>query len=113
MHIDVIRDFNGAVVYSNLLSYPMGCHLHLVFTKVLKPVYAHLRQLGHIAAGYIDDSFIMALSYDSCIDSRPAKLGRVKTSRFTRTTKMRHPSTYDDAKCATRAAVTNIHVYQY
>ena len=26
-----------------------------VFTKVLKPVYAHLRQLGHITAGYIDD----------------------------------------------------------
>ena len=37
--------------------------------------------------------------------ARPAKLGRVKTSRFKRTTKMRHPSTYDDA--------TNIHVYQY
>ena len=28
---------------------------------------------------------------------RPAKLGRVKTSRFKGTTKMRHPSTYDDA----------------
>ena len=26
---------------------------------------------------------------------------------------MRHPSTYDDAQCATRDAVTNIHVYQY
>ena len=48
-----------------------------------------------------------------CIATRPAKLGRVKTSRFTRTTKMRHPSTYDDAQCATRDAVTNIHVYQY
>ena len=36
--------------------------------------------------------------------ARPAKLGRVKTSRFTRTTKMRHPSTYDDAKCAMRDA---------
>ena len=48
-----------------------------------------------------------------CLHPRPAKLGRVKTSRFTRTTKMRHPSTYDDAKCATRDAVTNIHVYQY
>ena len=40
-----------------------------VFTKVLKPVYAHLRQLGHITAGYIDDSFIMASSYDECMNS--------------------------------------------
>ena len=40
-----------------------------MFTKVLKPVYAHLRQLGHITAGYIDDSFIMASSYDECVNS--------------------------------------------
>ena len=39
---------------------------------------------------------------DETVVPRPAKLGRVKTSRFMR----RHPSTYDDA--------TNIiHVYQY
>ena len=37
-------------------------------------------------------------SLDQSYRSRPAKLGRVKTSRFTRTTKMRHPSTYDDAR---------------
>ena len=47
------------------------------------------------------------------LHSRPAKLGRVETSRFTHTTKMRHPSTYDDTRHATRDAVTNIHVYQY
>ena len=40
-----------------------------VFTKVLKPVYAHLRQRGHITAGYIDDPFIMASSYDECVNS--------------------------------------------
>ena len=40
-----------------------------IFTKVLKPVYAHLRQLGHITCGYIDDSFIMGDTYDTCLTS--------------------------------------------
>ena len=37
-----------------------------IFSKVLKPVYAHLRQLGHVACGYIDDSIFMAQTFDSC-----------------------------------------------
>ena len=40
-----------------------------IFTKVLKPVYAHLRQLGFIASGYIDDSSLMADSYDTCSEN--------------------------------------------
>ena len=40
-----------------------------IFTKILKPVYAHLRQQGHIACGYIDDSFITANSYINCANS--------------------------------------------
>ena len=37
--------------------------------KNLKPVYAHLRQLGHIACGYIDDYFIMSDTYINCLNS--------------------------------------------
>ena len=40
-----------------------------IFTKVLKPVYDHLRKLGFVASGYIDDSFLMADSYDTCFDN--------------------------------------------
>ena len=40
-----------------------------IFTKILKPLFAHLRQLGHITCGYIDDSFIMGDSYDTCLAS--------------------------------------------
>ena len=40
-----------------------------IFKKILKPVYAHLRQLGHIACGYIDDSFIMSDTYINCLNS--------------------------------------------
>ena len=39
------------------------------FTNILKPVYAYLRQRGHIVSWYIDDSFIMSNSLDSCVDS--------------------------------------------
>ena len=52
--------FQFAVLPNRLSSAPR------VDTKVLKPVYAHLRQRGHITAGYIDDSFIMASSYVWC-----------------------------------------------
>ena len=40
-----------------------------LFTNILKPVYAHLRLLGHLACGYIDDSIFMAHTFDSCQDS--------------------------------------------
>ena len=38
------------------------------FTKILKPIYAHLRQQGHIVSGYIDDSFLMSQTFDQCND---------------------------------------------
>ena len=34
-----------------------------LFTKILKPVYAHLRLLGHLACGYIDDSIFSQVHY--------------------------------------------------
>ena len=40
-----------------------------LFTKILKPIYAHLRLLGHLACAYIDDSIFMAQTFDSCQDS--------------------------------------------
>ena len=39
------------------------------FTKILKPVYAYLRRLGVVASGYIDDSFLMAESYNDCYNN--------------------------------------------
>ena len=34
-----------------------------IFTKILKPVHAKLRQQGHIIFGYIDDSYLQGASY--------------------------------------------------
>ncbi|PFX20474.1 hypothetical protein AWC38_SpisGene15072 [Stylophora pistillata] len=36
------------------------------FTKLLKPVYSHLGQLGHLSASRIDDSYLQGDDYDDC-----------------------------------------------
>ena len=37
-----------------------------VFTKLLKPVYSHLRLKGHVSSGYLDDSFLEGDAYGAC-----------------------------------------------
>ena len=37
-----------------------------VFTKLLKPVYASLRQKGHLNIGYIDDSYLQGDTVEDC-----------------------------------------------
>ena len=37
-----------------------------LFTKLMKPVYASLRMLGHKSSGYIDDSLLLADTYVEC-----------------------------------------------
>ena len=37
-----------------------------IFTKILKPVFAHLRSLGHIYMSHIDDSLLIGYDYKSC-----------------------------------------------
>ena len=36
------------------------------FTKLMKPVFATLQQLGHLSSGYIDDSWLMGPVWDDC-----------------------------------------------
>ena len=37
-----------------------------LFTKILKPVYAMLRQRGHLNVGYIDDSYLQGENREDC-----------------------------------------------
>ena len=37
------------------------------FTKLLKPVYSTLRNLGHRSVAYIDDSYLQADTYELCV----------------------------------------------
>ncbi|XP_068738744.1 uncharacterized protein [Montipora capricornis] len=40
-----------------------------IFTKILKPVYAHLRVLGHTCMGHIDDSLLIAQNPNDCVNN--------------------------------------------
>lgn len=40
-----------------------------IFTKILKPVYAHLRSIGHTCMGHIDDSLLVGQTFSSCQDN--------------------------------------------
>ena len=37
-----------------------------LFTKLMKPVYATLRGMGHLNVGYIDDSLLISDAFDEC-----------------------------------------------
>ena len=36
-----------------------------IFTKIVKPVYAHLRSIGHMSMGHIDDSLFIGQNFNS------------------------------------------------
>ena len=37
-----------------------------LFTKLLKPVYTHVRPIGHICMGHIDDSLLVGYEFTAC-----------------------------------------------
>ena len=37
-----------------------------LFTKLMKPVFASLRERGHLSSGYLDDSLLVGYSYTEC-----------------------------------------------
>lgn len=45
-----------------------------LFTKLLKPVYASLRKLGHKSVGYIDDSLLCGESLNECTENIQATM---------------------------------------
>ena len=40
-----------------------------VFTKILKPIFASLRERGYISTAYIDDSCLQGKTYSECKDN--------------------------------------------
>ena len=43
----------------------LACALRL-FTKIMKPVFGHLRSLGYLSVIYIDDSYLQGQIYEEC-----------------------------------------------
>ncbi|XP_068704131.1 uncharacterized protein [Montipora foliosa] len=40
-----------------------------IFTKLLKPAYAYLHNLGHLSLGYLDDSYLQGDTYGECMQN--------------------------------------------
>ena len=54
-----------------------------IFTKIIKPIYAHLRKLGDILNRYLDDSYLLGYTYDQCVDNINETLAVMRTFGFT------------------------------
>ena len=66
----------GAQLYK-YIALPNGlCSAPRIFTKLMKPVYSVLRARGLISRGYLDDSFLLGMSYEQC------KMNVNKTSKL-------------------------------
>ena len=57
--------FKGQLYQFTCMPNGLACAPRL-FTKLLKPVYGHLRAQGLLSVGYIDDSYLQGYSYDDC-----------------------------------------------
>ena len=40
-----------------------------LFTKIIKPVFRHLRSLGYLSVIYIDDSYLQGQKYEECCNN--------------------------------------------
>ena len=52
------------------------------FTKLLKPVFAHLRQQGHISTAFLDDFLLLAESELACVDNIQATVQLLRSLGF-------------------------------
>jgi len=53
------------------------------FTKLLKPVFATLRELGYLSVIYIDDSFLTGDTYEECLENVKATIKLLVDLGFT------------------------------
>ena len=60
--------FKGKIFQYTCLANGISCAPRL-FTKLLKPVYATLRQLGHSNSGFIDDSLLVSDTFSECTEN--------------------------------------------
>jgi len=68
------------------------------FTKLLKPVYANLRIMGHISAPYLDDSYLQGETLSDCLENVKDTVKLLDSLGF-----VVHPkkSVFEPTKCLT------------
>lgn len=73
--------FNGQIYEFNCL--PFGLSIApWVFTKLMKPVMAHLREAGYLSVIYLDDILLIGNSHTSCLENVEATCSLLKSLGF-------------------------------
>ena len=44
-------------------------HVRRIFTEILKPVFGHLRQEGHLSVIFVDDSYLQGDTKQECLNN--------------------------------------------
>ena len=66
------------------LGMPNGCSDAMrIFTKNLKPVYANLRQKGHLSVVFVDDSYFQGNTETDCLENVEAAIALLEYLGFT------------------------------
>ena len=60
--------FNGTLYQYTCMANRLSCAPR-VLTKLLKPVYAMLHNLGYLSLGYIDDSYLQGDTSSECLEN--------------------------------------------
>ncbi|XP_015763048.1 PREDICTED: uncharacterized protein LOC107342108 [Acropora digitifera] len=60
--------YNGTLYQYTCMANGLSCAPR-VFTKLLKPVYATLHNLGYLSLGYIDDSYLQGDTSSECLEN--------------------------------------------
>ena len=74
--------WNGMLYQFNCLPNGLACAPRL-FTKLMKPVFAHLRSRGFLSAYYLDDSLLVGHNYEECLKNVEVTCELMKRLGFT------------------------------
>ena len=60
--------WNSKVYQFTCLAQGLSC-AHHVFTKLMKPIYSHLRTRGFLSTYYLDDSLLIGSNFFECFNN--------------------------------------------
>ena len=54
-----------------------------VFTKVLKPTFSNLREIGYVSVVYVDDSYLQGETFEECLQNITETVRLLQSLGFT------------------------------
>ena len=80
-HIKYLKFYHGS--FYEFLCMPNGYSEAMrVFTKILKPPFAHLRTQGHLSVVYVDDTYLQGDTYSQCLSNVEDTISMLRSLGF-------------------------------